>query len=181
MQTPRLKILVLLLMVSVASSVFAATVWKWVDKSGITHYSDQPVPGAVQVDLQNVQTYDADEASIPAANRSTSSPSKAAASSYQSIAISSPAHEQTFSGTGGQVSVSVQVSPGVQPGDSVRLTLDGQEVSEPNSSATSFELKDVARGAHTLSASVVSRSGQVVIQSAPITFFVQQTSALRKT
>jgi Domain of unknown function (DUF4124) len=176
MRTSRLNLLVLVLAVLASSSALAATVWKWVDKSGVTHYSDQPVPGAVQVDLLNVQTYDADEATIPAANRPTKTTAKAAAATYQSIQISSPVNEHTFTGTGGQVSVSVQVNPALQSGDSVHLTMDGQAVSTPNSVATSFALKDVSRGAHTLVASVLSRDGQTLIQSTTVTFFIQQTS-----
>jgi hypothetical protein len=105
---------------------------------------------------------------------------KALPSTYSSIEITSPADEQTITGTGGQISVVVSVEPRLQSGDSIRLELDGLRVSEPNSTASTFELKDVPRGAHSLSASVVARDGQVLKQSAPITFFVQQTSVLNK-
>jgi len=179
MRIPQLKILVVALTLLAAGSAIAATVWKWVDKGGVTHYSDQPVPGAIQIDL-SVQTYDAAEATIPVANRVAKSPNKAAAGTYLNIEISQPANEQTITGTGGQVSVGVRIEPGMQPGDSVRLDLDGQRVSEPNSAATNFELKEVARGTHTLSASVVTSDGRVAIQSAPITFFMFQQTALRK-
>lgn len=167
----------LLLMLLACSSAWSATVWKWVGSDGVVHYSDQPVPGAVQVDL-NVQTYNASEAAIPTTQRSRSTPAKAAAPSYQSIEITNPANEETIVNTGGQVSVSVTVEPGVSPGDSILLEMDGQTVSQPHSTATQFALTDVPRGAHSLVASVVSSSGQRLIQSKNVTFFVQQHSIL---
>jgi hypothetical protein len=176
---PKFCLVVLAVMLASTSS-FAATVWKWVDQKGVTHYSDQPVAGAIQVDL-SVQTYDSSEATIPAPSRRPKQrPTQSSADDYQDITITSPMNEQTFTGTGGEVSVAVIVEPLVQSSDSVRLELDGLTVSEPNSKNTSFALKDVARGAHSLTASVVGRNGQVLKQSAPVTFLVQQTSTLHK-
>jgi hypothetical protein len=141
------------------------------------------VAGAVQVDL-SAQTYDSREATIPPTNRSATSANRASASAnastYTDILITSPTNEQTYSGTGGQISVAVHVEPSVQPSDSIRLELDGLIVSEPNSTTTSFQLQDVARGAHSITASVVGSNGQVLKQSAAVTFHVQQTTTLRK-
>ena len=182
-RTYAFQIVLVLFAALLCGSALAATVWKWVDKKGVTHYSDQPVAGAVQVDL-SVQTYDSREATIPPADRPstppTSSSSNAATSTYASIAITSPTNEETITGTGGQISVAVHVEPSVGAGDSIRLELDGLTVSESNSSATSFQLTDVGRGAHSISASIVGNNGQVVKQSAAVTFYVQQTSVLRK-
>jgi hypothetical protein len=178
MRTSKLKILLLLTMVLGSSSLCAAVVWKWVDKNGVTHYSDQPVTGAVQIDLQNVQTYKAEDAAIPESTKPSRPPT--GPKPYASIGISAPTNEQTLTGTGGQVTVSVQVDPSLQSGDSVRLMMNGQVVSEPSSSATNFELKDVPRGTHILLASVVNGEGQIVIQSAPVTFFMRQQSVLQK-
>src|SRR5215207_5500773 len=30
----------------------ASDVWKWVDDKGVTHYSDQPVPGATKIEVR---------------------------------------------------------------------------------------------------------------------------------
>ena len=179
MRIPLLKTcLIVLAVVLAGSSSFAATVWKWVDKKGVTHYSDQPVLGAVQVDL-SVQTYDASEATIPSTSRQPRQSAPPAAR-YEEVVITSPTNEQTITGVGGQISVSVAIEPAVESPDSVRLELDGLTVSESDSQSTTFELTDVARGAHSLTASVVNRNGKVLKQSAPVTFFVQQTSVVRK-
>jgi Domain of unknown function (DUF4124) len=179
MRSHGFKILVIALTSLASGGAIAATVWKWVDKNGAVHYSDQPGPGAVRVDL-NVQTYDAKESKIPSNRPITPQDSKTpVVPTYQKIEILKPVNEETFIGTGGLVSVSVQVDPGVQTGHSLRLELDGQRVSEPNSTATEFQLKEVPRGAHTLLASIVTRDGQVMIQSTAVTFFVQQQTITR--
>jgi Domain of unknown function (DUF4124) len=175
MQTSTLIKLTLVLVALIATPAWATTVWKWVDKNGSVHYSDQPAPGAVAVDL-SAQTYSAEEANVPYTPR----PSKAAVNAaYQDIQIVQPANGETLSGTGGEVSVTVQIQPALQGGDSVRLELDGNTVSEPDSPATTFQLFDVSRGAHTLVAQVVSPQGTTLLQSPSVTFYVQQTSLLQ--
>jgi Domain of unknown function (DUF4124) len=41
------------------SSRAAAEVYKWVDKDGVTHYSDRPAPGSTEVAIPPAQTYQA--------------------------------------------------------------------------------------------------------------------------
>jgi hypothetical protein len=152
------------------ATALAQQVWKWVDKNGVTHYSDQPIPGAVPVDIK-LQTYSSDEATVPTTPRPTATPSATPpAQQYELIEVWKPENDLAITGTGGQLSVSVRVLPRVFPGHSVRLELDGVRVSEPNSQATDFELTEIARGTHTLSASIVTRDGQTLIQGTPVTF-----------
>jgi len=154
-------------------AALAEGVWKWVDKNGVPHYSDQPTPGAVRVDL-NVQTYDSAAATIPPGARPTQPKPAAAPVPYQLIEIWKPGNDQAIVGSGGEVSVAVRVEPEVQAGHSLRLELNGARVSEPSSTATTFELKNIPRGTHTLAASVVTGAGQTLIQATPVTFHVLQ-------
>lgn len=180
MKTPRTVFSALALLLFVSGSALATTVWKWVDKNGVTHYSDQPVPGAIEVNI-NAQTYDASEAGSPPQSGSTpSSAQQSQQAAYTSIEIIAPTNEQTIVGTGGAVTVSVSVAPGVRYGHALQVHMDGQLVSPPESTATSVQLSNVARGAHTVTASVVTPDGRVLIRSAPITFFVQQPTVLRR-
>jgi hypothetical protein len=176
MNTPRLVISCLATLL--VSQLWAATVWKWVDKNGVVHYSDQPVPGAIQVDL-NVQTFSAQEADVPQTNRSAAARDTAAELEYQSIAIASPGNDETLSGTGGAVTISVTIEPALQGDHSVGIYLDGRLVSEPQSTALSAQVSDVGRGAHTAQAQVLGADGRVLIQSAPVTFFVFQQSVMK--
>lgn len=179
MRTPRTLLIALAVLLIGSSSALATTVWKWVDKNGVTHYSDQPVPGAVEVNV-NAQTYDASEAQIPETQRSAPRTPPAQQAQYTSVEIVSPSNEQTIVGTGGAVSVSVRVTPGMRYGHVLQIHMDGQLMSEPESNATSLQLTNVPRGAHTLTASITTPEGQVLLRSAPVTFFVQQPSVLRR-
>lgn len=179
MRTPRTYLSALAVLLLLSGGAFATTVWKWVDKDGVVHYSDQPVPGAVEVKV-SAQVYDASEATIPETARPPARSQSTQQPEYTSLEITSPSNEQTIVGTGGVVSVSVSVVPGMRSGHTLQVQLDGQVVSQPESRATSLELTNVTRGAHTLTASIVSIDGQVLMRSAPVTFFVQQPTVRRK-
>src|SRR5215470_9913340 len=76
--------------------VLAATVYKWVDETGVVHYSDQPHPNAEKVHVEAAQTYKA--GAIPAAAQpaATAAPSQPV-HAYQGCAIAQPADDQSFS------------------------------------------------------------------------------------
>ncbi|HTE43041.1 MAG TPA: DUF4124 domain-containing protein [Steroidobacteraceae bacterium] len=166
-----------------ATSASAQGVWKWVDKNGVTHYSDQPTPGAKRIDLNTVQTYDAQEAAIPPSTSSTSdAPAKAAPRApiaYELVEIQKPVQDQSIIATGGQVQIAVRIEPGVQAGHRVKIEMDGKVISQPDSAATALDLTEVPRGAHTLTASVVTTTGEVLKQSDAVTFHVIQPTTRR--
>ena len=173
------RLWLLLVALCAVGNASAAVVWKWIDKNGVVHYSDQPVPGAVQVTL-NAQTYGASDATpASAAGDVQQSPNEPKTPTYESVTISGPRNEETISGTGGVVNISVLVDPYLQSGHSLAIYLDGRLVSAPGSTATSTQVSDVPRGAHTIVARVLDADNQIIKQSDTITFFVYQTSILK--
>src|SRR5580693_7502255 len=56
----------LLIMLAACASAAAATVYKWVDDNGVTHYSDQPNPKAQKLEIADAQTYGAKAAAVAA-------------------------------------------------------------------------------------------------------------------
>ncbi|MBM4195745.1 MAG: DUF4124 domain-containing protein [Gammaproteobacteria bacterium] len=165
---------VLLLAVLALGTAQAAEVYRWVDRDDVVHYSDQWQPGAEKVQLRSATTYSSPKAGSSA--EQTSQPAASATTGYQSLTITSPAQEEVLWNIGGQLRVALQVSPALQPGDRLRLWLDGTE-QEIAPGATSTQLTDVFRGVHTLKSQVESESsGAVRIRSEPTTFVVRQTS-----
>ncbi|MBC7984820.1 MAG: DUF4124 domain-containing protein [Candidatus Obscuribacterales bacterium] len=152
----------------------AQTIWKWKDKNGVTHYSDQPGPNAVRVDLQ-VQTYQ------PEVNASAEPPRRDSqpAATYTSLTITAPANDETIQGTGGQVSVQLQVDPGLQSGHVLQVSFDGKNISGEGSTSLSYTLPEVERGSHTIQASVVAANGSTLISSNAVTFHVRAPSINR--
>ncbi len=158
----------------------AQAVWKWVDESGKVHYSDQPGPNAVKVDL-NVQTYSSEEAAPRATSPNAPSAARkptATTATYRTLQITSPAQDETIQGTGGQVAVQLNLDPALQTGHRIRVLLDGQPVGG-ESPGLSLTLPQVDRGTHTLQASVVSANGEMVIGSTAVTFHVRVPVASR--
>lgn len=157
----------------VTTAVAAEGVWKWKDAAGVTHYSDQPAPGAERVDLK-VQLFKAPHVD-PIASSQNSSRQRPSVTSYRSLEIWKPASQETVANSGGQVSVRLRADPQLSPGDAMALYLDGRKV-EGAPEALDYELSNVDRGVHTLTAAIFTSRGQQVIESPTVTFTVVQAS-----
>jgi len=156
------------------SAVVAATVYKWVDANGVTHYSDQPNPGAEKVKVESAQSYQAN-ATTPSAPRDVVLPSSSSGPAYSSCSISSPSNDQVFTNVT-TVSGSLLLQPGLQAGHRVAVSLDGKRVDGISSSSSAFTLSPVYRGSHTLNLIVEDANGGVVCSSPAVTFHVRQPS-----
>jgi hypothetical protein len=165
----------LILLSLITSVAFGAEeVWRWVDSNGVTHYSDRPVPGAEKVDLK-VQTYTPSQ-------RPTSRPAQPAQESqqeapdYRGLEIWKPAQDEAIVNTAGMVSVRLRLDPGLANNHSIFLFLDGQRVDNQPLDALDFQLNEVPRGTHSLTAMVTDSDGKTLIQAPPVVFHVVQTS-----
>ena len=171
----------------------AGPVYRWVDENGQVNYSDRPGPGAVPMELSTDATLPdagpsatAAEAglsstapnaglSTPATRPSADGTASAPAAAYESLAVIQPAPHETLWGTSGAVQVAIEISPGLKPPHRLGLYLDGA-LTELRTRATRFGIADVHRGEHTLRAVVLDEERNELLRSAPVTFFVQQTS-----
>jgi hypothetical protein len=162
-------------LMSVACTVaVSATVYKWVDENGVTHYSDQPHENAEKVQLKAPQTYTAPAVPARPAQPARQTPPKPAPS-YQSCAISEPTNDQVFTNTS-EVTAGVTVQPAVRPGDTAVVTLDGQRVPGVPASGGQFSISPVDRGTHSIQMTVQDSSGATVCTSPAVTFHVTQPS-----
>jgi hypothetical protein len=94
------------------------------------------------------------------------------------ITITSPQPEQWLQFSEAGLSVSVSVTPALQNGQKVVIYLDGSEVA--SGTGSSFTVKNVYRGAHTLSAAVVSAGGATLFSSESVTFYIRQPSIIKR-
>ena len=170
-----MRTVVFTLMCSAAfAAASAATIYKWVDENGVTHYSDQPHPGAQKIQVQAVQTY---KAPVQRALPSLPRPSAPAGPAYSSCVVSRPTSEEMFVNTQ-TVPASVHIEPGLRPGDRVSVLLDGKPVPAEIPLDSPFTLTSVYRGAHSLAVKIEDASGAVVCQSPSVPFNVRQPSVL---
>jgi len=156
----------------VASGALATTYVR-VEKDGSKTYSDRPLPGGQPVDIQPAQTYSApaNTSSNPSLTREQQQVMDAASFQYQ-CAIS-PRADETFQNPE-TVTLAVQLTPSLRPGDQVKFSMDGAEV--PNeSNATSAAVQYPDRGTHTASVNVTDRSGKPLCNTSA-TFHVQRSN-----
>lgn len=149
-----------------------AQAYRWVDENGVVHYSDRPQPGAEEVELPRANTTTVRR--YPARDRAEDQPPPASQPlRYESIAVVSPVAEQTLWNIEGLLNVSISLSPSLQSGHRLRVYFDGTPREAPG---LSFQLQEVWRGEHNLQAEVVNASGEVLIRSQPVRFYVQQST-----
>jgi hypothetical protein len=171
-----MRALLFTLLSLVGTVAVAATVYKWVDENGVTHFSDQPHENAQKVELKAPQTYSAPK-SAPAAPAQPVRNNPKPDTGYKSCLVTEPANDQVYMNTS-TVTAGVAVSPAVRPGDTAVVTLDGQRVPGVPASGGAFTISPVDRGTHSLQITVQDSSGKTVCSSPAVTFHVNQPSLL---
>lgn len=170
-----MRVMIFTLLSVACTAAFAATVYKWVDEDGVTHYSDQPHENAQKVTISAPQTYPAQRSY--GASGSQQASDKPAAKTYTSCSVSQPTNDQTFQNTT-SVSVAAQANPVPNGGDQLVLLLDGAKVANFPASGGSYTIDPIDRGQHSLQAVVQDSSGKPICQSTPVSFTVLQASLL---
>jgi hypothetical protein len=147
----------------------AQGIYKWEDENGQTHYSDVPQEGAIEIELQPVQTFAAPAVKSTANEDRADNKKK---QGYEAFEISSPSDEETIWNNGGTISVNLTASPALKEGHLILLYLDGKSVAEP-AKGTSAQIPNVERGTHTLQAELLDSKGRSLMKSSLITIYVQ--------
>ena len=165
----------LILLAVMSLSVHGNEVYKWTDPDGNVIYSDVPHPDAEIIDELEPQTYQAPE--LPPGVL-TPTPKKAEPFSYKEVAIATPQDDENMRSNAGMVEVTISLSPPLQTamGHKLVLLLDGQQQA---GTGMRFQLTNVDRGTHTLTAQVVDGEGNVVTSSAASTFHLQRSVVRR--
>jgi hypothetical protein len=162
-------------MLGACASASSATVYKWVDDNGVTHFSDQPNPKAQKLEIADAQTYGSKQATL--------APPAAAATASGSAPVGAPAVCVIDSPTGGQVFLDTYSFSGhvtlahIGPASQPVLLLDGQDISSQLQPSGTFAVAQVDRGDHTLVLQVNSAQGGPACQGNTVTFSVRQRSA----
>ncbi|MDH5454639.1 MAG: DUF4124 domain-containing protein [Gammaproteobacteria bacterium] len=167
---------ILVLLGLLATGAVVADTWTWTDDEGVVHYSDRPHPGAERIAIAEPNTSQSPARGRRSSN-ATSQDDDAAdegdAVRYNSLEIAAPGAEETLWNIEGTLSVSLSLSPALQPGHQVRVYFDGNPQIV---SGTSFQLQNVYRGVHNLQAEVLDETGTMMIRSRTNRFYVQQST-----
>lgn len=156
-----------------------AGIYKSIGPEGQVIYSDHPVQGAKEVDVDPVQTYTpppVPKQSLPDKAEPTEPAPESA--SYQNFSIVHPSDNETIWSNRGIVPVALSLQPALKPGDEFQLVLDDHHVIARGRSAT-VQLQNIDRGTHRLQAVIVDASGKEVAHTNTTTFHLRRTIAKR--
>jgi len=166
----------LLLLAGLTLSLVAASqeIYRWVDKNGVVHYSDQP--GSANAELINViepNAYEAQDAAAAAASGGREPEDEPGESDYGALTIVSPEQDQVFFGADAVVSASAELEGTLRPDHSVVFFLNGERHAAEGLDA---QFPGLPRGSYFLRASVLDQNGRAVITSPQTAFHVRQPS-----
>lgn len=155
--------------------VTADPLYKWVDDQGNVHYSDKPQPGAQKIVLPKASTYNPAFLATPAPQPAPVAPAnKDAHQTYTQIVVSSPKDQDTIWNTD-TVAVSVALTPALQAGDTVTISVDGNSQTVTGTSATFSGLE---RGEHDVTVTVNGKRGGGALTAQSV-FFIQRGTQKR--
>jgi hypothetical protein len=147
------------------------------DKDGPV-FSDTPCPGAERINLPSPNVIDTDSP----AQQAVSQPS---APAYTAFIILSPENEGTDHTNTGRFQVSLALTPALQDGNAISISLDGTQLPTLRYSlqfdVTPEEWASAAavNAQHLLAAAVVDSSGNPLITANPVQFYVHRATVHR--
>jgi hypothetical protein len=169
----------ILILAGLAVSLVAASqdIYRWVDKDGVVHFSDQPgADNAVLIQTIEPNTMDPAESSSAAAVSTGSGDEQPPADEvapYGSLSIVSPTPDQVFFGGDAVVTAVAELDGTLRPDHSVVFFLNGNR---QEAAGLNAEFSNLERGSYFLRASVLDQAGRPVISSQQTSFHVRQPS-----
>jgi hypothetical protein len=149
-----------------------ATTYVRVEPDGTKTYSDRPIPGGHEIELQSAQTYSSTPvapSAQPGVPREQQLLAEMDNFRYDSCTLA-PKNDETFMNPV-SVKVGVLMQPLLRVGDIVDLRIDGKPVGGPTT--TNYTMQPAFRGTHTLTVLVKDRFGKPLCNST-ISFHVHQ-------
>jgi hypothetical protein len=145
------------------------TIYKVVNPDGSVSFSDQPAARAETLQVAPVPTVPAlnpEQISKARQGVQTQTQSQTDISIYESFSVLSPADQSAFNSGSGDVSVVLELYPGLLNGHEIELRMDQKLINR--GSQMQVTIPAVDRGTHTLEARVLSSSGKVLKETRSI-------------
>jgi hypothetical protein len=169
----RFLILISLLVFSIICS---AEIYMTTDKNGNILYSDAPAKGAEKIILPDaaLPTPATIAPTIPTMNTAEKTPKTPSETSqnvpYTKFIIGVPTDKETITNQP-TIPVVFLIDPDLQKGDTIQLYLDGTPIKSPEAK-TSFELTNIERGTHQLSAALLDSNSNTIKETQTITIYI---------
>jgi hypothetical protein len=162
------------LLIFLSSSIAYAQVYECPSQYGAPTFQDTPCPGGKRMDLGPPNVIDTN---APAPQQAAT---QATASVYSAFTILSPENDGTIHTNTGQFTVSLALTPPLQGGSAISVSLDGTQLPTLRYSLQfditqeEWESAAAANVQHLLQASVVDRAGNTLLAATPVQFYVHR-------
>jgi hypothetical protein len=167
---PKLAFFICLMLAAGAAQ--AGKIYKYTLPDGDVVYSDK-VPASDQgeeIQVEPLQSF-----TLPPAPplKDTSAKDKAPEPvGYKEFKVTYPSNDATIRDNGGNVRVSLTVTPGLRIDHSIEVMMDGQPIGA--GSGTSVTITDVDRGTHTVQAAIKDNEGKEIARSNSVIFHLKR-------
>lgn len=166
--------LILLCLIFTASAQEKKRLYKWVDKNGNTHFTDEPVEGAQEIEMKEVPTTQMKPVSFPQIAPSQletegGKNNSAQSDTYQTLELVEPQNNGVVRNNGGAITFKAVVEPSLNPEHNIRFFIDGQLLKNPNNSL-SVSVDQVEFGPHSANIVIVDKQGRQLQVSKNINF-----------
>jgi len=162
----------------ISTPVLAAKVYKYTDSNGNLVFTDEPVKGAEELDVQPVPTIPALVPQPKPADAGAPADSSGPFA-YSKMTIILPSDGEHFVNNGGTVSVQVALSPALRKTDKLQLYFNGNPQGEPQR-ATTFNLSNLDRGEYSAQVAAINNQGKEIGRSDSVTFYIRRSAASPK-
>jgi hypothetical protein len=151
-----------------------AQVYECPSQYGAPVFQDTPCPGGKRMDLGPPNVIDT---TAPAPQQAVT---QATTSAYTAFTIVSPENGGTIHTNTGEFTVGLALTPALQGGNGISVSLDGTQLPTLRYSLhfditqEEWESAAAANVQHLLQASVMDRSGNILIDATPVQFYVHR-------
>jgi hypothetical protein len=167
-----LKRTLLLGLVLAVGAAHAGSIYKYTLPNGDVVYSDRAPPAdqGEEVKLEPLQSFTVPPA--PPLEDSTRKQDAPKPVGYETFKVTNPTNDATIRDNGGNVRVSLSLSPALQSGHSIEVMVDGRSIGSGR--GTSVTLTAVDRGTHTVRAAVKDSEGKEIARSNSVIFHLKR-------
>ncbi|WP_244950671.1 DUF4124 domain-containing protein [Shewanella hanedai] len=159
----RLTLMILLISVTLMSQ---AAVYKWIDKDGNAHYSDEPVNNSQVVQFKSNTQNQVTPLPPQSGTMNSDTQEELAPSTKYTIGIQSPQEEATIRDNNGDITIMAAISPNLSSGDVLVILMDDKVMGNAQTTPI-FSLKNIPRGEHTFIIKAVAQNGRQLASSSP--------------
>ncbi len=165
-----------MLSLSLSAVVYAGKIYKYTDADGSIHYTDvKPDTSSQEIKTDKIIVVESTKAQSRKNWKRLTKSQESTGFNYDNLAISKPEQDESIWGTGGNVTVSVNLEEKLPSQYRLKFFLDGKPHGRVKSNTQL--IADVERGEHSVYAQLINAHSRKVLKTTEkVRFFVKQQS-----